>query len=399
MKKQGEKKRQHYVPKMILRNFSKDSARISLIVLATGKRIPSAPISRQCYEDYFYGADQIMEDSFSVEEGKVASHLGDFSRSRLEGLSDTVFDELRMFVHYQKARTRGAAEHVSKFAGAFAKSVAQGTAQLNPEGGITVEDVDQVEIRLKNAQNESLWIAAKYAPIMFDMAVKFIVTDRSPGFVIADHPVVAYNQFAEHHLRLKHYPTTTGLALKGLQLFMPLSSSVTLAIYDPTTYEYGGKSRICKAGPKDVQFLNEMQAINAWECIFFDQERVDESTLESLALAREKHPSRYKKEVAKSAMIKRGDGHVSQFVVVNDIDVRVGAKLSFIRTLDGHSYEDYEGPSVPIRSEKQMEFANFYGKKLEEEVEQRKKSSAKNDGPNTGLTEPLLDSQRTTTPR
>jgi hypothetical protein len=136
-----------------------------------------------------------------------------------------------------------------------------------------------------------------------------------------------------------------------------------------------------------------------WECIFFDQERVDENTLESLALAREKHPSRYKKEVAKSAMIKRGDGQVSQFVVVNDIDVRVGAKLSFVRTLDGHSYENYEGPSVPIRSEKQMEFAHFYGKKLEEEAERRKKSSATNDGPNTGLTESLLDSQRTTMPR
>jgi hypothetical protein len=375
MNKQGTTKRQHYVPQMILRNFSKDSLNTSLIVLATGKRVAAAKINRQCYEDYFYGADQIMENSFSAEEDKIATHLGDLSRTKLEGLPVAVLKDLRRFVHYQKARTRGAAEHISKFVAAIAKSAARGTLQLNPESDIKLKDIDQTEIKLAKAQNESIWIAAKTEPIMFDMAVKFIATDRSPGFVIADHPVVAYNQFAEHHPRLSHYPTSTGLALKGLQLFMPLSSSVTLAIYDPSTYEYGGKSRICRAGPQDVRFLNEMQAINAWECIFFNQDRLDEGTLEKLALARERHPSRYKKEVAESNLTKRADGRISQFVVANDIDVRVGAKLSFVRTLDGHSYDNYEGPSVPIRSPELMKLANDYGQKLEEEAERRKKSS------------------------
>jgi hypothetical protein len=59
---------------------------------------------------------------------------------------------------------------------------------------------------------------------------------------------------------------------------------------------------------------------------------------------------------------------------VHQTEVRLGTKLSFIRTIDGHSYEDYEGPSVPIRSQQVMEFANFYGKVLEEEVAKRRET-------------------------
>lgn len=380
MEKKGQTKRQHYVPQMILRNFSRDSATTSLLVLASGRRVATAPVNRQCYETYFYGEDQIMEKSFAAEEGKISRCLGDLSRATLEGIPDSGMHDLRMFVHYQKARTRGAAEHLSKFAGAFAKSVIRGTLELNRDPEIRPEDLDTVEIGLKKAQNESLWFAAKTAPIMQDMAVKFIMTDRTPGFVIADHPVVACNQFAEHHPRLKHYPTNTGLAVKGLQLFMPLSPSVALALYDPKTYEYGGKSRVCRAGPKDVQFLNEMQAVNAYECIFFNQDRADEATLERLATARSMHPSLYTKDVSESDFIERKDGNIGRFVVVNHVDVRVGAKLSFVRLLDGHSYDGYEGPTAPIRSPMLMAVAERYGQQLEEEVKRRRNPSSASDG-------------------
>jgi hypothetical protein len=236
---------------------------------------------------------------------------------------------------------------------------------------VTEEELNAVKIGLKNAQNNSIWEAAKSTPLFLDMRVKFITTDRSTGFVIGDHPVVAYNQFVEHHPLLQRWPTSTGLATKGLQLFMPLSPSVTLAVYDPSTYEYGGRSLVCRAGPRDVAFLNQMQAINALTCVYFHPDRIDDATLASLDACRRRHPSVYEKKTAISEMRDRPDGKKSRFVAVFHSDIRVGAKLSFIRVIDGHSYEGYDAAFPPIRSPELVEFTRRYGDFLEQMAKEK----------------------------
>lgn len=381
MEKKGTTKIQHYVPQMILRKFSQNRAATSLMVLDKGLRVPSATVKHQCCEDYFYGDDQIMEKSFAKEEDKLAHHLGDLSVAKLEGIPDSVMAELVNFVHYQHARTRGAAEHLNRFTDALAKSVLRGTFELNRDSSIRPQELDRVEIGLNKAPNQSLLLAAKTLPLMRDMQVKFISTQRTPGFLIADHPVVAYNHFAEHHQRLRHFPGATGFARKGLQLFMPLSPSVTLAIYDPTTYQYGGSSRVCRAGPHDVQYLNQMQVINAFRCVFFDQNRIDEATLDGLLTARSNHPSMYTKDAVESDYIQRDDGRIGRLVAVNHPDLRVGAKLSFIRLIDGHSYDGCD--EIPIRSQKHVALAMRYAEFLDEKVKERRAASvmgSKGDG-------------------
>lgn len=369
MEKLGKTKRQHYVPQMILRNFSNDSATTSLLVLGTEKRVPAAPINRQCYEPYFYGADQAMEQLFAVEENKVAGYLGDLSRAKLEGLSESDIEQLKLFVHYQHARTRGAAEHLSRFAEALAKGTLRSSAKVYPDPDFRAEDVDKVEIRLQHAQIKSIWMAAKTSPLVRDMAVKLILTDRTPGFLIADHPVVAYNQFAEHHPVFRHCLASTGLALKGLQLFMPLSPSVTLALYDPATYQYGGKSRFCTAGPQDVRLLNEMQTVSAWECVFFREDRATEESIDGLFRVRRAHPSLYKKSAVERSVPAHPDGKPRHLVWVNHPEIKLGAKLSFVRSLDGHGYDGYDGITVPERDPGLVDLTRAYGQMMEEEWE------------------------------
>jgi hypothetical protein len=361
--RKGETKRQHYVPRMILRNFSADANRISLVV--EGKRIDGASLRDQCYADYFYGADNLLEKSFAAEESQMAAFFGDLSPARFQTLAPDDVDRLRRFVGYQRARTRGAAEHLSKLAGAFMKNSIKGTLSLQADPEFAPEDLDLVEVRLNEAQRDAVWMAAKTAPILLDLAVKFITTDRTTGFVISDHPVVAYNQFAEHHPRLRHYPTSTGLALKGLQLFMPLSPSMTLAVFDPATYQYGGSSPVCRAGPGDVAHLNRMQAVNAHDCFYFDPDRMGDDAVRDLVVTRDRHPSLYEKHVATGPIVK-GDRTASQMVVVRHPEIRLSAKLSFVRTLDGRSYERYEGPTIPVRSQELLRVAELYGQLLEQ---------------------------------
>lgn len=368
--KKGVTKRQHYVPRMLLRNFSSDGKRISLVV--DGKRIDNAGLRDQCQEDYFYGSDQILEKSFAEQESEMAALLGDLSPERFETLTDRQLEIMRQFVAYQRARTRGAAQHLSDFMGAFAKQTLKDGLLLNDGRVMTVEEDEAFQVGLEAAQRDAVWQAAKSMPVLADMSVKFIATVRTPAFVVADHPVVAYNQFAEHHPVLSRYPTRTGHALKGLQFFLPVSPSMTLAVYDPATYSYGGNKRVCTAGPHDVALLNRMQAVNAYSCFYFDPTRMTEDALADLAAARRSHPSMFTKHTALGPLQKRGDGTISRIVAVRHAEMALGAKLSFVRTIDGRSYENHRGASIPVRSEELMEVARQLGDLLEAEVTRRR---------------------------
>lgn len=367
-KKMGETKRQHYVPRFVLRGFSADQKTTSVMLLADGRVVQKASIKEQCAEDYFYGAGQSLERSFAKEEAKIAGYLGIRDRATLEAFSEDVLWDFKSFLHYQHARTLAAAERFEHFLASMARSVMLATARLNNEPPDYVRTIENLKV-LKNPQVERIWYACKSRPVIADLNIKFIMTERAEGFVVGDHPVVAYNQFAEHHPVLRRFPTITSLAVKGLQYFMPLSSSVVLAAYDPVVYKYGGNSVVCRAGPRDVKFLNAMQAVNSLKCVYFDRKRVQQSDLDELLAKQRSHPSVHKTDISTSPFNVCGDGRLSRFMVSSYRDVRVGAKLSFVKVLDGHSYRDYSGASLPVRSPQLMEIAKAYGEHLDEEFE------------------------------
>lgn len=369
-RKKAETKRQHYVPRFILRKFSPDEKRISLLVMETGFRTDEAAISKQCYEDYLYGPHDYMETSFTDEETKISQILSNLSREALGALGDEPRFDLQKFVYWQRTRTVAAGDEMDSKLDAVAKNLMGSYADLNPgKSSFTREDLDLVNARFNNATNEALWHAAKAWPIVWDLKVKFIVTDRTPGFVISDHPVVAYNQFAEHHPKFRRYPATVGLAVKGLQFFMPISPSVTIALYDPATYEFGNSGHVCTAGPADVGYLNAMQVVNACDCIYYLTERITEAELTHLREIRANHPPMRTSKVLESPpLVDRADGSKSNIIALISQELRVGATFSFGRVTDKGSYRKYDFASLPLRSPQLFEFSEMLDVRLEGEV-------------------------------
>jgi len=351
-KKKGTTKRQHYVPQMILRRFSDDNATTGLIVLKDGRRIERAPFKQQCYGDYFYGDDQVIENSFAASETTVGAYLGDLSKSHLESLSNDDLRRLKVFVHYQLLRTQGAAKSASNFLAEHVRSMVRGTAQLNDNLDV-LEGIDDVNIRFKNMQLETTWQAAKTTPVVMDLCVKFLF---GTGFIIGDHPV---------HPVFSKYPATNGLALKGLQLFMPLSPRVTLAVYDPGVYDYGDKdSLFVEATATDVESLNRMQTINALECCFFDRQHAP-GEFHTLLQARAVHPCLYEKPVAESQFIRNPDKTISRFVMVAHRGTRIGASFSFVKITDTSPYEGYDEGTLPVRYEGLLWILEFFDNHVE----------------------------------
>ncbi len=247
MAEQTKKKRQHYVPRVVLREFSPDGGSISLVVLGTGQRIDGASLKAQCYEDYFYGEDPAVENAFAKVEGEYHSALGDFSAERLEGLSEADLFLIRFLVHLQKARTVGAAEELNQLHDTVAKQVLSKDARRLAEIGLNLDDI---RIGVERPQNERLVQCAMTAPLVFDLEVRFLIAGHKLGFVTSDHPVVACNQWAENHPRFQYYQGNAGLAARGLQYFLPVSPRVCIAMYDAEVYRYGSpKRKVCQIRP------------------------------------------------------------------------------------------------------------------------------------------------------
>ena len=70
-----DNKRQHYVPKSVLRRFACDLDRdpeprqINLVNISRLKIVREASLKEQCYRDYFYGQKTAVEKQLSLLEG------------------------------------------------------------------------------------------------------------------------------------------------------------------------------------------------------------------------------------------------------------------------------------------------------------------------------------------
>lgn len=356
----AEKKRQHYVPRLILRAFSRDRATTSVLVLDSGDAIHGASINRQCFENYFYGEDGKVEDSLAQVEGLFAALLGDRSPERLEALTDADMLLLTFFVQLQRGRTVAAADQISEQTDSFWRAALAGDPRFNDLGGL-----DQFRIGSDRPQSESLYYAALAWPLLLDLKLKFLVPNGKLGFVVSDDPVILYNQYAEHHPIYQHHPATVGLAMKGLQVFLPLSPRLCLALFDPTSYEYGSPNRrVVSLGLRDVRLLNQMQALNAHECLYFDRSEMNDDDLRALAKARRAGQGWRTARIFKSEEIPEVDGTTSQIIGLSQPALRVRKKLGCVSAI-GRGTE-LDPPKLPRRSTILRELADEHAALMNE---------------------------------
>lgn len=369
MKKLFETKKQHYVPRFILRHFSPDKRSISLVVLKTGRRVDGASIARQCCGDYFYGADGKMEKAFGDEETNVSLILADTSPAALEHLTPLQLGDLRKFMHWQRARTQGTVDLLNTQADAIVKTLMREDLALNPQPGLAKDDLDLVKVTLTAPQARAIYAASQTLPLIFDLAIKFVVAPSISEFVISDHPVVVSNQFVEHNEFLSQRRGWTGLAVKGLQMFLPISPKVILAMYDPGTYEYGSpKKLVCPASIHDVAVLNKLQAITAVDALYFASSFPD-TLIEKLRGERGAHRPIRESEVTLGKIIKGPDGNYSRLMAVAGVQPLLGRKFSFVKLLERRSYRDYRGAIIPVRNDELLRFADGFAEYLDEKVE------------------------------
>lgn len=320
-------KRQHYVPKFYLRNFSPDESSIAFYNLKSNASLNTASIKGQCYKDYFYGKD-IQPDKalreIETEAGAIIKEI--ISTRELPPKFSKEHKVLMTYVLLQHARTVNAGTEYDEAADKQLKHIF-----LRCRGDRRPEDLKGVRIKWDNAVRQSLIHAMEVYPLVLDLELLLITVDSGTYFITSDNPVVLYNQYLEE----RNYASNTGLQSIGLQMFFPLSPDCLLLCFD--SWIYGIKpcnQRTIKiARSTDLRKINELQLLNAVENIYFNpfmsEGKVINKTFNKIREKRRSHTINLCSWVQKA-----DEGHDREFLGLFREDVKNDLELSFIRIND-----------------------------------------------------------------
>lgn len=246
----------HFVPQFYLRAFSLDGRSLNSFNFNRCLWIKTASIKHECSRRNLHSFAPGLEQHLKVLEDRASSVLRLIRQLHI--LPPPEAPErlwLLAYVAFQKSRTPSATRHVTAFREYF--------RELLGEHAAPMDEIDANPLGL------TLSVTKDIVPITRDLEMHLVLNDSNVEFITCDDPVIVHNQYCEG---LK-YRGVLGWACTGLQVFLPLSPSEMLLLFDRGVYRVGrshhGESTTIITDASDVQVLNALQIHNADANVYF----------------------------------------------------------------------------------------------------------------------------------
>ena len=172
------------------------------------------------------------------------------------------------FVALQALRTSAVAQQANTRIDKMTKQVHSRDPRIDPD------ELENVQVGFDDAVLVALQNLPLFLNGICDLRAHLVLSTAS-SFIVSDNPVFKYNQYCEDI----DYMGITGAVCKGLQMFLPLSPSASIFLYDTKTYAIRLMDRFTRrsvASDADVDALNSMQLIAAEDNVYFaDWKQVD----------------------------------------------------------------------------------------------------------------------------
>jgi hypothetical protein len=336
-----DKKNQHYIPKFYLRNFSykKNGKQIGFYNIKADKFFQSGKLKTQGSKSFFYGKDGIIENTLSKIEGEIAQTIQEIINTQELPPRDTIHHgNILVFVALTHLRNPVIIESIKEQSLQFEKL-------MNLDLPKNVKKFTSPEMTHEHSINLSLSMLPDIVDILRDLEYKIIINETSTPFIASDFPVVKYNQFLE----FKKWPHgRTGYGTVGLQIFIPLSPSIVLLLFDSNIYKVSDKKKhkLKLTNITDIRQINALQLLNCFESIFFNEE-VNELYVRSIVLENKKFikPNQVKSSLAYMRTLKDPIPSHKNLLVVGSTDLETRLKISGIN-LHSKSKKYVFNPSV-----------------------------------------------------
>lgn len=250
--------KQHIVPRFYFRPFSADGRRLNLYNLQRNKKIIGASLKGQCYRRGVYGTPE-FEKILAKHEDRLAPVIATITdTAALPSVLQDYF-LLLQFVASLHLRPAAALEEMNAGIDLLLKDIFSRT------GPYTRKELDLVQIRV----NAGPMLAAnihRAGRALLDVTPVLVAAPKGTEWITSDHPLVAYNTYTEE---LPEDQPGHGLVTRGIQLFLPLSPSLLLVLYDEAIYRPRQQGDLLAATPQDLDSLNYLQAVYAQENLYF----------------------------------------------------------------------------------------------------------------------------------
>src|SRR5665647_260735 len=267
-----EYRRQHFIPKFYLKNFSEDKKALCRYSLKN-KMSERSNISKACTARDFYAKAEAadFEKTMSGLEAVHAKIVRKIVTERsLALISEEEFLHLCNFVLLMKTRDKASKKEIEKMENLLLDWLKPSFAQSEEakEKGITLEDLKKVRLTRDSANFEAMLIAMKGAPLIADLTATLLINKTKRPFITCDSPVLFTNYVTVDARR-----GNMGYLSRGLMIFLPLTEEITLWLFDATFYEpdANSKGNVNVTRKQDISALNRLQIIIADEYVFFSK--------------------------------------------------------------------------------------------------------------------------------
>jgi len=324
-------RKQHFVPQFYLRNFSSDRNQIGICSYnhIAGQFYNDVPIKSQAYKKYIYGEDGLIEKDLSGFEAKVATLFANPITKINPPSTREDFDLLRQFVLIQHSRTAKAGAEVLEGLNTAFDSLRPYIKEFQkiPDGGKFSHEYPSLL---------SLHNAIEHSYLMSHLEVKSIVNLSQLPFITSDNPITTYNMWME---QLGSYDGATGLAVKGIQIFVPICPRLTYCFYDPYIYDFGdpNKGTVATESEADVHQLNALQYLFSDTQLFFDDKTLSEYIKD---LVHKANPYRVSERSYSRIFKKRNKSGPETLIQLNSFrDPKIELQLPFIRLTEAGQHQ------------------------------------------------------------
>ena len=213
-------KRHHYVPRFYLKNFSGDGRSINLFNLDRNRIVRNASFKTQCYKDYYYGRNQVLEKLLADIEGESAQILAYIIENRQLPSTNEQRKKLSIYLMAQHGRIPNTTAVVSEMRDRFASAIRDIAKET---GEAEVEDFSNLDAVLT-----SVALSIKAYTCLADLQGRLLLSAPGQEFITSDTPVASCNSFFSY----RPFGDAASFGWRGYRLVFPISPTLALFLFD-----------------------------------------------------------------------------------------------------------------------------------------------------------------------
>lgn len=258
-----QKKKQHYVPKFLLKNFTNANDKFFVFQLLKNIVLDTPiPYQQQCYTDYMYGRDEQWESELSVLESDASIVIRKIINN--EQFSNVEESVLKQFILFQHLRTEETIERTNSIMENGLRQLVQIIANFN-KSNLSNEFAIAFakEYLAKNfSRKESITVhldaAKKNQSVLEDL--RLVVLKTNGIFICSDNPVILENNLQPESGR--------GFASVGVFFILPISSEYAILLYDSKVYDISRNNLHIDLNQRDTFAINRTSFFYAQKTLF-----------------------------------------------------------------------------------------------------------------------------------